>query len=168
MNHKKKKKQLLGYFLLLFSSVSKKNIFQSKMSYRNYSTREGGRHHTDPTPARFNNKSKYHQRGRGNNRPVPNRRPTAGDDLDTITVSIGRHLTTDGTNPRVPSVRGRTVSRSHGPQQIQLSNRMNDRDNVQLKWWRVSIPQAGAIGKERVMSTLLANCARQFQHYHVN
>ncbi|CAF5062102.1 unnamed protein product, partial [Rotaria socialis] len=49
------------------------------MSYRNYSAREGGRHHTDPTSSRFNSQSKYHQRGRGNNRPVPNRRPTAGD-----------------------------------------------------------------------------------------
>jgi hypothetical protein len=141
------------------------------MSYRNYSTREGGRHHTDPTSSRFNTKSKYHQRGRGtNNRPVPNRRPTAGDDLDTITVSIGRNLTTDGINPQGSSIRGRgrTVSRSHGPQQIHPHSRMNDRDSNQTKWWRISIPQAGAIGKERVMATLLANCARQFQPYHVN
>ncbi|CAF0983370.1 unnamed protein product [Rotaria sp. Silwood1] len=135
------------------------------MSYRNYSSREGGRHHTDPTSSRFNSKSKYHQRGRANNRPVPNRRPNAGDDLEGITVSIGRHLTTGGIDSQGSSIRGRTVSRSYGPQQIYPS-RMNDRDNNQIKWWRISIPQAGAIGKERVMSTLKVNCLRQFQPYH--
>ncbi|CAF2403236.1 unnamed protein product [Rotaria sp. Silwood2] len=135
------------------------------MSYRNYPSREGGRHHTDPTSSRFNAKSKYHQRGRGNNRPLPNRRPTAGEDLDGITVSIGRNLTTGGIDSQGSSIRGRLVSRSHAPQQIH-SSRMNDRDNNQSKWWRISIPQAGAIGKERVMSTLKVNCLRQFQPYH--
>ncbi|CAF0843293.1 unnamed protein product [Rotaria sordida] len=135
------------------------------MSYRNYPSREGGRHHTDPTSSRFNTKSKYHQRGRGTNRPVPNRRPTAGDDLDGITVSIGRNLTTGGIDSQGSSIRGRIVSRSHAPQQIHPS-RMNDRDHNQPRWWRISIPQAGAIGKERVMSTLKVNCLRQFQPYH--
>jgi hypothetical protein len=139
------------------------------MSYRNYSSREGGRHHTDPTSSRFNNNSRYHQRGRANNRPVPNRRPTVGDDLDTITVSIGRNLTTDGTNSLGSSVRGRFVNHRPGPHQIHTSGgRFNDRENSSTKWWRVSIPQAGAIGKERVMSTLKAHFSRQLQPYHVS
>lgn len=136
------------------------------MSHRNYSSREGGRHYTDPTSSRFNSRSKYHQRGRGNNRPVPNRRPTAGDDLDNITVSIGRNLTTDGVEGPGSLIRGRIVNRGR-PHQIHI-NRMNDRDRNQTGWWRISIPQAGAIGKERVMSTLKVNCARQFQPFHVN
>jgi hypothetical protein len=141
------------------------------MSYRNFLSRDGGRHHTDPTSSRFNNTSKYHQRGRGrgNNRPISNRHPTGGDDLDTITVSIGRNLTTDGTHGPSSSGRGRFVNHSQGPRKIySSSSRMNDAQNSETKWWRVSIPQAGAIGKERVMSTLKVHCARQFQHYHVN
>ncbi|CAF4384087.1 unnamed protein product, partial [Rotaria magnacalcarata] len=135
------------------------------MSYRNYSAREGGRHHTDPTPSRFNSQSKYHQRGRGNNRPVPNRRPTAGDDLENITVSIGRNLTTDGVGTQRLARRGLIDSRPRRP--IQINPRgMNDGGNNQVRWWRISIPQAGAIGKERVLSTLKANCPRQFQPYH--
>ena len=134
------------------------------MSHRNYLSREGSRRHTDPT-SRFYTNSKYRQRGRGNNRPVPNRRQTGGDDLDRITVSIGRHLTT---NSLGPSFRERLVNRSQGPQQIDSSNRMTGRNSNQTRWWRVSIPQAGSIGKERVMSTLRAHCIRQFQPYHVN
>ncbi|CAF2033580.1 unnamed protein product [Rotaria magnacalcarata] len=135
------------------------------MSYRNYSAREGGRHHTDPTPSRFNSQSKYHQRGRGNNRPVPDRRPTAGDDLENITVSIGRNLTTDGVGTQRLARRGLIDSRPRRP--IQINPRgMNDGGNNQVRWWRISIPQAGAIGKERVLSTLKANCPRQFQPYH--
>jgi hypothetical protein len=139
------------------------------MSYRNYSTREVGRHHTDPTPSRFNSNSKYRQRGRGTNRPVPNRRPTSGEDLDTITVSINRNLTTDGTNSRGSAIRGRFVDRFPRPRSHPQMIRPDGRgDNNDTKWWRISIPQAGAIGKERVMSTLKGSCARQFQPYHVN
>ena len=134
------------------------------MAYRNYPAREGGRHHTDPTSSRYNANSKYRQRGRGTNRPVPSRRPTVGDDLDTITVSINRNLTTDGTNSHGLSSRGR----SFRPQMIRPDPRRDNSDPNQLRWWRVSIPQAGAIGKDRVMSTLKGSCPRQFQPYHVN
>ncbi|CAF1369398.1 unnamed protein product [Adineta steineri] len=140
------------------------------MSYRNEMSREGGRHHTDPTSSRFNVRSRYHQRGRLNNRPVPNRRPTAGDDLETITVSIGRDLTTDRTYSHNPSTRGgRVVRPGVRPREIHPSGgsgRSMDRDNNQVKWWRVSIPQAGAIGKDLVMSTLKAHFTRQLLPYH--
>ena len=140
------------------------------MSYRNYASRDGGRHHTDPTSSRFNTNSKYRQRGRTNNRPVPNRRPTGGDDLDGITVSIGRNLTTDGSNPQHSTTGGRIVNRTIRPQLIHGGGGGGRRDNHDTRtvWWRVSIPQAGAIGKERVMSTLKAYCDRDFQPYHVN
>ncbi len=140
------------------------------MSYRNYSSRdrEGGRHHTDPTSSRFNTNSKYRQRGRGNNRPVPDRRPTVGDDLDTITVSIGRNLTTDGNNSHGPPIRGRIFNRFSRPQMIRPGGRRDDNDNNQTKWWRISIPQAGTLGKDRVMTTLKGYCDREFQAYHVN
>ncbi|CAF1624319.1 unnamed protein product [Adineta ricciae] len=133
------------------------------MSYR-----EGGRHHTDPTSTRFNNKSRYHQRGRPNNRPVPNRRPTAGDDLDSITVSIGRHLTTDGVNTHGPVGRGRIVNQRIRPQQIHPGGggRFNDRRNNQPPWWRISIPQAGTMGKAVVMAALKAHFTRQLLPYH--
>jgi len=135
------------------------------MSYRNYSSREGGRHHTDPTSSRFN--QRYRQRGIGINRPVHNRRPT-GEDLDTITVSINRNLTTDGIHSQGQPMRGRTVSRFSRPHMIRPGGgRRDDKDN-EIKWWRISIPQAGAIGKERVMSTLKGYCERDFQPYHVN
>ena len=142
------------------------------MSYRNYSGRDGGRHHTDPTSSRFNVNSKYRQRGRGTNRPVPSRRPTGGDDLESITVSINRNLTTDGTDSRGASIRGRFLDRvPRGrpyPQLIRSMDNRRDRDESDTKWWRISIPQAGAIGKERVMSTLKGSCPRQFQPYHVS
>lgn len=136
------------------------------MSHRNYPVREGGRHHTDPTSSRFNTNSKYRQRGYGTNRPVPNRRPTGGDGVDSITVSIGRNLTTDGTNSNGPMMRGRTVNRYPRSRPIGLGRQENDTNEV--KWWRISVPQAGSIGKDRVMSTLKGSCARQFQPYHVN
>jgi hypothetical protein len=141
------------------------------MSYRNYSSREGGRHHTDPTSSRYNTSIKYRPRGRGiNNRPVRDhdRRPTGGDDLDRITVSIGRNLTTDGINNQGPPIRGRIVNRFPRPQIIRPGGRRDEGDSNQIKWWRVSIQQAGAIGKERVMSTLKGYCDRDFQPYHVN
>ena len=146
------------------------------MSERSFQVRDGGRHHTDPTSSRFNSNARYHRRGRGlPNRPVPNRRPTGGDDLDTITVSINRNLTTDGTSHRGVMARGRfldRVPRGGGgggrpyPQMIRHDGR--GRDDGETKWWRISIPQAGAIGKERVMSTLKGSCLRQFQPYHVS
>jgi hypothetical protein len=140
------------------------------MSYRKYAGREGGRHYTDPTSSssRFNNNSRYRQRGPGNNRPTHDRRPTVGDDLDTITVSINRNLTTDGNNPRGSSIRRHVVDRFHRPQIIRPTGRRDEDNTNQAKWWRVSIQQAGAIGKERVMSTLKGFCVRQFQPYHVN
>jgi hypothetical protein len=108
---------------------------------------------------------------------VPNRRPTGGDDLDTITVSINRNLTTDGSDSRGVMTRGRfldRVPRGGGggggrpyPQVIRSDTRGRD-DGDTTRWWRISIPQAGAIGKERVMSTLKGSCLRQFQPYHVN
>lgn len=141
------------------------------MSNRNYLSREVGRHYTDPTSSRFDNRSRYHQRGRGrgNNRPVPNRPPTGGDELDTITVSINRNLTTDGVNIGGPS-RGRLVRQRPGPRPIHPmgGGRFNDRINSEVKWWRVSIPQAGTIGKDLVMSTLKAHFTRQLLPYHVN
>lgn len=139
------------------------------MSDRAYTVREGGRHHTDPTGTRFhlNSNLRYNRRGRGNTRPIPTRRPNSGDDLDRITVSIGRNFTTDGVSSQGSTTRSRFVNR-HAPRQIHLSNHMNDRDNNQTRWWRVSIQNAGTIGKERVMSTLKAHCVRQFQPYHVN
>ena len=136
------------------------------MAYRNYGGREGGRHHTDPTSSRFNSNTRFRQRGQGTNRPIPNRRPTGGDNVDTITVSIGRNLTTDGTNSNGPMMRGRTVSRFARPRP--LGPGRHDNATNEPMWWRISIPQAGTIGKDRVMSTLKGSCARQFQPYHVS
>ncbi|UJR20686.1 hypothetical protein I4U23_023808 [Adineta vaga] len=136
-------------------------------SYREFSSREGGRHHTDPTSSRFNNKSRYHQRGRVNNRPVPNRRPTAGDDLESITVSIGRNLTTDGSNTHNPLMRGRLGNSRTRPHQIHpTGSRLQDRENNQTKWWRISISRAGVVGKTAVMAALKAYFPRQLLPYH--
>lgn len=130
------------------------------MSFRNYTPRDGERRHTDPTSTRFNTNARYRQRGRGTNRPIPNRRPTGGDELTGITVSIGRSLTTGGENSR-----GRSVGRfQQRPRLIRPGPNNNDAGDT--KWWRVSIPQAGTLGKERVMTTLRGSSVRQFQPYH--
>lgn len=126
------------------------------MSGRNFLSRNGNRHQSDPSSSRFN--ARYHQRGGRNNRPEANRRPTAGDDMDSLMASMGRHLTTDGTMGQHSGrpVRGRRPT--HPVHQVQ---------NNQTGWWRVTIQKAGTIGKERVMSTLKTHCTRQFQPYHV-
>lgn len=129
------------------------------MSNRKFAPRNGGRHQSDPSSSRFN--SRYHQRGGRNNRPEANRRPTGGDDMESLMASMGRHLTTDGSGSQNagPTVRpGRGRRPTHPVHQVQ---------NNQVGWWRVTIPKAGTIGKERVMSTVKANCTRQFQPYHV-
>jgi hypothetical protein len=121
-----------------------------------------GRSYTDPTPSRQN--SKYHQRGGAKNyRPEPNRRRANGDDVDTLMVSIGRHLTTHGNPSQELSSRGRNQTKSLPP-----SKKKNDSSTNRIAWWRVTIQKAGEIGKERVMAALQARCARPFQPYHVN
>ena len=110
------------------------------MSQRQFVTRDVGRRQTDPSSSssRFNTNRKYQRRG--------------GNDLESITVSIHRNLSTGGPQRR-----------RFEPQPI----RSTQQTSPDEKWWRVSIPQAGSIGKDRVMSTLKANCLRQFQPFHV-
>jgi hypothetical protein len=138
------------------------------MSNRNYLSRNGGRHHTDPTSSRYN--SRYNQRGDPrNNRPEPNRRPTNEDDIGSLMVSIDRNLTTDGNPSQRSMPTGRIVNHTRGRRRPMRMIHQPDRNPPvnQTAWWRISIQEAGTIGKERVMSTLKTHCARHFQPYHV-
>jgi len=122
------------------------------------------RNYTDPTPLRSH--TKYNQRGGPKNyRPEPNRRQINGNDLDTLMVSIDRHLTTDGNSIQELLSTGRTVNRTKGQRQL---NKKNNSSIPQIAWWRVTIQKAGTIGKERVMAALQARSLRPFQPYHVN
>lgn len=139
--------------------------FSQKMSFQDYASRDGERRHTDPTSTRFNTNMRYNSRGRGANRyGQPNRRPTGGNNKPTgITVSIGRSLTTGGENS---SVRGRTMGRFQQRPRLIRPGTNNNNDGNDTQWWRVSIPQAGTIGKETVMTKLRGASVRQFQPYH--
>lgn len=134
------------------------------MSNRNFLSRAGGRHHSDPVATRYN--TKYNQRGGArNNRPDNNRRPTGGDDVDSLMVSINRHLTTDGNALQDNRMGGRTVRQPiRGGRPRPASHSASE--NL-TGWWRIAVQKAGTIGKERVMSTLKTHCPRQFQAYHV-
>jgi hypothetical protein len=132
------------------------------MSTRNNYSNYRGRNYTDPTPSRYN--SKYHQRGGAKNyRPEPTRRPFNGDDVDTLMTSLGRHLTTDGNPPQRSLTAGRTNNYTKGQRPTKGKNNSPIPRTV---WWRVTVQKAGTIGKERVMTTLQAGCARPFQPYH--
>ncbi|CAF1209531.1 unnamed protein product [Didymodactylos carnosus] len=143
------------------------------MSYRNQ-TRGGYRHHTDPTSSGYYKGSqnvRYRTRGGPSGRGRGNRRPT--DDVDSLTVSISDNLTTDTS---VRNFRGRVVNSTHrggggfgGPRPVGLFNKHTNQSQArqnQTGWWRVSIPKAGHIGKDRVMSILKVHTSRQFQPYH--
>jgi hypothetical protein len=137
------------------------------MSNRNAFFSNGGRRYTDPTPSRYN--SRYNQRnGPKNYRPEPNHSSNGGDDVDTILTSIHRHLTTDGNHSQEPSSRGRMLRYTRGRRPTHSNPPLTYSPMNQISWWRVSIQQAGTIGKERVMSALKAHCPRLFQPYHVN
>jgi len=134
------------------------------MSNRNNLSHYRGRSYTDPTSSRQN--SKYHQRGGAKNyRPEPNRRSTNGDDVDTLMVSIGRHLTTDGNSAQELLSTRRTVNHTKGSRQAKTKN---NSAVTQTAWWRVTVQHAGKIGKERVMAAIQGRCVRPFQSYHVN
>jgi len=130
----------------------------------NFSNNYRGRSYTDPTPTRAH--SKYNQRGGPKNyRPERNRRQINGNDVDTLMVSIDRHLTTDGNSIQELLSTGRTVNHTKGQRQ---SKKKNNSPIPQIAWWRITIQKAGTIGKERVMAALQARSLRPFQPYHVN
>jgi hypothetical protein len=138
------------------------------MSYQGQTARDGRRNRTDPTSSRFHANTRYQRRGAGIR---PNQRPIfpqqGADGLEGITVSINRHLTTDGVSSRIRTIASRNDRTRPQPRTAPSTVRMDDPSTNQVRWWRVSIPQAGTIGKDRVMSTLQAHCIRQFQAYHV-
>jgi hypothetical protein len=80
-------------------------------------------------------------------------------------TSLGRHLTTDGNPPQRSLTAGRTNNYTKGQRPTKGKNNSPIPRTV---WWRVTVQKAGTIGKERVMTTLQAGCARPFQPYHVN
>lgn len=129
-----------------------------------------GRNYTDSTPSRHS--ARFYQRGGPRySRPQSNRGPNNFDDVDTLMVSINRDLTTDG-NPTRQSLTTRSiVHRGRGRGRDRDQSRRHPQPPIQAQsqtgWWRITIPQAGTIGKERVMSSLKAHCTRQFQPYHV-
>ncbi|CAF0839800.1 unnamed protein product [Rotaria sordida] len=132
------------------------------MFNRNDFSHNGGKHYTDPISYRYN--SKYNQRGgRKNYRPESNRN---GDDVDTLMVSINRHLTTDGNPSQNLSSRRYVTKHTQDRRPTRPTYQLKKAQINQTGWWRVTIQQAGTIGKERVMSTLKAHCPRQFQPYH--
>ena len=136
------------------------------MSHRNFPTRNGGRHQSDPTASRYN--AKYHQRGGAKNyRPESNRRLTGGDDIDSLMISIDRNFTTDEHPSHGAPRSGRTVNQTRGRRTSHPGRLPKPAQENQTGWWRISIQDAGTIGKDRVMSTLKAHCIRQFQPYHV-
>ena len=133
------------------------------MSNRNNFSQHRGRNYSDPTPSRYN--TKYNQRGGAKNyRPQPNRPTNHGDDLDTLMVSIGRHLTTDGNPSQESYSSGRIVNHNKGSQH---SKKKKNSSTSQMGWWRITVQQAGTIGKERVMTALQGKCVRPFLPYHV-
>ncbi|CAF3251827.1 unnamed protein product [Rotaria socialis] len=133
----------------------------------NFTHRGGGKNYSDPISSRYY--SKYNQRGgRKNYCPEPKRPVTYGDDVDTLMTTLNHTLTTNSNSTE-------EFSSTLQPQKFRPTRptRLTRRDNQQKRfqinqtgWWRVSIQQAGAIGKDRVMSTLKAHCPRQFQAYH--
>lgn len=128
------------------------------MSSRNNYPQQRGRTYTDPTANRYN--TKYHQRGGAKNcRPERNRRLINGDDVNSLTVSIDRHLTTDGTFP---------IERaSKYAKDTRQSKKIYTPPVPQKGWWRITIQKASEIGKQRVMEALQGGCARPFQPFHV-
>lgn len=135
------------------------------MSHRNNYAQQRGRNYSDPTPSRFN--SKYQRRGgRNNNRPEPNRAIKMNDDVDTLMVSIGRHLTTDGNPSRDTFSTQHNVNQGKGSR---FQKRKQNSNVPQIGWWRITILESGDIGKDRVMAAVQGRCARPFlpYHYHI-
>jgi len=133
------------------------------MSHRNNYAQQRGRNYSDPTPSRFN--SKYQRRGgRNNNRPEPNRAIKMNDDVDTLMVSIGRHLTTDGNPSRDTFSTQHNVNQGKGSR---FQKRKQNSNVPQIGWWRITILESGDIGKDRVMAAVQGRCARPFLPYHV-
>jgi hypothetical protein len=132
------------------------------MSSRNNFPQQRGRTYTDPTPSRYN--TKYHQRGGPKNyRPEHNRRLINGDDVNSLTVSIGRHLTTDGTSlGSISTERSFKHTKDHRP-----PKKIYTPPIARTGWWRITVQKADEIGKQRVMEALQGGCVRPFQPYHV-
>jgi hypothetical protein len=133
------------------------------MSSRNNFPQQRGRTYTDPTPTRYN--TKYHQRGGPKNyRPEHNRRLINGDDVNSLTVSIDRHLTTDGTSSQTSFSTERSFKHTKDYRQ---PKKIYTPPISQTGWWRITMQKAGEIGKQRVMEALQGGCVRPFQPYHV-
>ncbi|CAF0720314.1 unnamed protein product [Adineta steineri] len=125
----------------------------------------GARHYTDPTPSRYN--TKYNKRnGTKDYRPQPNRPRNGGDDVDTLMSLMDHHLPTNNNPMQESGSRGRGPRSTRGRHQTRSNPQLRHSQNNQTGWWRITIQQAGTIGKDRVMSTLKAHCPRQFQPYH--
>lgn len=136
------------------------------MSTQEFQRGDGRRHVTDPTATRFNARSRYYQRGGpGARRPARDRNGTGGIDSSSIRVSVGSGMP----GPRTFSYDNngtRTNRNREGRLRTNFDRRpISNSDGTQ--WWRISIPQAGSLGKDRVMSAIKAYFNRHFQPYHV-
>ncbi|UJR28966.1 hypothetical protein I4U23_010183 [Adineta vaga] len=139
------------------------------MSNRNNFSTYRNRNHTDPTASRYN--SKFHQRnGPRNYRPESDRRPTGGDDVDTLMKSMGHHLAPIGNSFHDFSSRGRMGKPNGNRRPVRSTPQLRHPQHNQTGWWRITIQDAGNIGKERVITALRAHCPRQFlpYHYHID
>lgn len=133
------------------------------MSQRNDLSYQRTRHFSDPTPSRYG--TKYHRRGgKRNNRPEPNRRTINADDVHSLTVSIDRALTTDGNTSQDSFFTDRAVKHTKNSRpSMENYSPANSRQG----WWRITIPDAGKIGKQLVLESLQGKCVRPFLPYHV-
>lgn len=133
------------------------------MSNRNDLSYHRARHFSDPTPSRHG--TKYHRRGgKRNNRPEPNHRPINTDDIHALTVSIGQSLTTDGNTSQDSFFTDRTVKHT---KHARPSAELYSTSNAKKGWWRITVYEAGKIGKQLIMEALQAKCVRPFLPYHV-
>lgn len=136
-----------------FNTMSRRNDY-SQHRGRNFNRSTASRHET-----------KYHKRGgKGNFRPEPNRPPISSDDVHSLTMSIDRHLTTDGNSSQDVFFTDRSVkhTKNHRP-----SREIYKPLASQKGWWRITVSEAGTIGKQLVMEAIQAKCARPFHPYHV-
>lgn len=133
------------------------------MSHRNDFSYQRSRHFSDPTSSRHG--TKYHRRGgKRNNRPEPNRQGVNADDIHSLTVSIDRALTTDGNTSQDSFFTDRAVKHTKNSR---ASMETYIPPNSKKGWWRITISEAGKIGKQLVLEALQAKCLRPFLPYHV-
>ena len=128
--------------------------------------RNGRKHHITSNSSYSDSKyyRRYHQ---NDHRPERNYHPI-NQDFDTVVKSINRYLTTNSlASGQLSSMPYRTI-RKHNRRPAFWNYQQKNSEINQTGWWCVSIEQAGAIGKERAMSTLKVHCPRYFQPYHVN